>query len=53
MAGNFNDENNFPHNVLLTNTQVSRICKGFASGSLRLSKTQLFKMMQLRRFLSL
>ena len=24
---NFNDENNFPHELLLTNTQVSRLCK--------------------------
>ena len=46
---------NFPHNLLLTNTQVSRICKAFTSGSLtnvKLSKAQLLKMMQLRGFSS-
>ena len=25
----FNDGNNFPHKSLLTNTQVSRLCKAF------------------------
>ena len=38
----FNDENNFPHNLLLTNTQVSRLRKAFANGSsanTKLSKT--------------
>ena len=28
-----NDESNFPHKQLLTDTQVSRICKAFANGS--------------------
>ena len=28
-----NDENNFPHNLLLTNTQVSKLCKAFANNS--------------------
>ena len=28
-----NDENNFPHKLLLTNTQVSRLCKAFANNS--------------------
>ena len=39
-----NDESNFPHKLLLTNTQVSGICKAFANGSsvnIKLSKTQL------------
>ena len=27
VVGNFNDETNFPHKLLLTNTQVSRIRK--------------------------
>ena len=31
--GNSNDENNFPHKLLLTNTQVSRLHKAFANGS--------------------
>ena len=42
----FNDENNFPHKLLLTNTQVSMLCKAFASNSsadIKLSKTQLHK----------
>ena len=30
VAGHSNDETNFPHKLLLTNTQVSRICKDFA-----------------------
>ena len=40
------DENNFPHKLLLTNTQVSRLCIAFGSGSsanIKLSKTQLHK----------
>ena len=28
-----NGENNFPHKLLLTDAQVSRLCKGFANGS--------------------
>ena len=30
---NSNDEINFQHKLLLTNTQVSKICKAFANGS--------------------
>ena len=26
VAGDSNDENNFPHQLLLTNTQVSKLC---------------------------
>ena len=40
------DENNFPHRLLLTNTQVSRLHKAFANDSpanVKLSKTQLHK----------
>ena len=36
-----NDENNFLHKLLLTNTQVSRLCKAFAnnaSANIKLSK---------------
>ena len=50
----FNDENNFPHNLLLTNTQVSRLRKAFANGSsanIKLSKPQLHKIGQLGEFL--
>ena len=44
-----NDENNFPHKLLLTNTQVSKLRKAFANGSsanATLSKTQLHKIGQ-------
>ena len=37
------DENDFPHKLLLTNTQVSKLLKSFASASsaiIKLSKTQ-------------
>ena len=54
MIGNSNDNTNFPHQLLLANTQVSRLCKTFANGSsdnIKLSKSQLFKMVQLGRFL--
>ena len=39
---NSNDETNFPHKLLLTNTQVSKIRKAFANGSsanIKVSKT--------------
>ena len=29
IVGDSNDENNFPHKLLLTNTQVSKLCKAF------------------------
>ena len=48
------NENNFPHQLLLTNRQVSHLRKAFASNSsvdIKLSKTQLPKMMQLGGFL--
>ena len=34
MVCDFNDENNFPHKLLLTNIQVSTIHKVFENGSL-------------------
>ena len=46
---NSNDEPNLPHKILLTETQVSKICKAFANGSsanMEFSKTHLSKMMQ-------
>ena len=49
MIGNSNDGTNFPHKLLLTDTHVSKICKGFANGSsayIKFSKTQLSKMTQ-------
>ena len=39
---NSNNEAYFPHKLLLTDTQVSRICKAFANGSsanIEISKT--------------
>ena len=49
-----NDENNFPHKLLLTDTQVSKIRKAFTNGSsanIKLSKTQLHKIEQSGEFL--
>ena len=48
-VGNSNDQNNFRHKLLLTNTQVPRLRKAFANGSsanIKLSKTQLPKIRQ-------
>ena len=50
----FNDENNFPHKLLLTNTQVSKVLKAFENGStanIKLSKTPFKKIEQLEGFL--
>ena len=46
VVGDSYDENSFPYNLLLTNTQVLRLCKAFANSSLtniKLLKTQLHK----------
>ena len=54
MAGDSNDESDFPHKLFLRNTQVSRICIAFANGSsdnIKFSKTQLSKNLQLGGFL--
>ena len=54
MVGNSGDSTNFPHELLLTNRQVSNICKAFAnhlSTDIKLSKTQLSKMIQSGGFL--
>ena len=54
MIGNSNDENNFPHELLLTNRQVANLHKAFANNSsadIKLSKTQLSKMIQSGGFL--
>ena len=43
------DETNFLHKLLLSNKQVSNLCKAFAnylSKDIKLSKTQLYKMIQ-------
>ena len=50
MIGDSNDETNFSHKLLLTDTQVFRIHEAFAndsSANKNLSKTQLPKMVQL------
>ena len=36
VVSHFNYRTNFPHNLLLTDTQVSKFCKTFANGSSRL-----------------
>ena len=54
MIGNTDDEANFPHTLLLTNRQVVNLRKAFAnhtSTDIKLSKTQLSKMIQLGGFL--
>ena len=48
------NETNFPHKLLLTNRQVSNLCKASAnylSADIKLSKTQLSKMIQSGGFL--
>ena len=55
MIGNSDDETNFPHKLLLTNRQVANLHRAFAnhaSTDIKLSKTQLSKMIQLGGFLS-
>ena len=54
MIGDSNDKGNFPHKLLLTDTQVSSIRKTFANNSsvdIKFSKTQLSKMIQSGGFL--
>ena len=54
MIRNSNDETNFPHKLLLTNRQVTNLCKAFANNSsanIKLSKTHLSKIVQLGGFL--
>ena len=51
---NSNDGTNLLHKLLLTDTQVSKICKAFANGlsaNKKFSKTQPSKLLQLCRFL--
>ena len=51
--GNSNDETNF--DIILTDTQVPKICKAFANGSspnINFSKTQLSEMIQSGGFLT-
>ena len=54
MIGNSDEETNFPHKLSLTNRQVSNLRKAFAnyiSTDVKLSKTQLSKIIPLGRFL--
>ena len=49
MIGNSYDKTNFPLKMLLTDTQVSKICKAFTNGSsinVKFSKTQFSKAIQ-------
>ena len=54
MVGNSHDKTNFPHRLLLTDAQVSRLCKAFVNHSparIKLSKPRLLKMVQLEGLL--
>ena len=54
MIGDSNNEANFPHELLLTDRQVSSIRKAFANNTsayIKFSKTQLSKMIQSGGFL--
>ena len=54
MIANSDHETNFPHKLLLTNRKVANLGKAFAnylSTNIKLSKTQLSKMIQSRGFL--
>ena len=54
VVGDSNDENNFPHKLLLTNTQVLISCKAVSndsSANIKFSKTQLSKFVQSGGFL--
>ena len=55
LGGDSSDANNFPHKLLLTNTQVSKFHKAFANNSsanIKLSETQLHETEQSRGSLS-
>ena len=54
MIGASNDKANFPHELLLTDRQISRMRKAFSNNSsadIKFSKTQLSKMIQSGEFL--
>ena len=56
VSGSFNNEINFPHKLLLTNTQISKIDKAFANGStanIKFWRIQLSEMAQSGGFLPL
>ena len=53
LIGNSNDEIDFPHELLLTDTHVSEIRKAFLnclSANVKFAKTQMSKTVQLREF---
>ena len=55
LIGNSSDETNFPRKLLLTDTQVPKICKAFANSSsanIKFSKPQISKMIQSGEFLT-
>ena len=54
MIGNSDDQTNFSHKLLFTNRQIVNLRKAFAkylSTNIKLSKTQLSKILQSGRFL--
>ena len=54
IVGDSNNENNFPHKLLLTNAQVLKLRRAFPNGSsanIKLSKTQLHKIEESGGFL--
>ena len=56
VVGDFNNETNFSHQSVLTNTQVARISKASknnSSANIKLSKNQLHKIWQSGRFLGI
>ena len=56
VAGDSNNDNNFPHKLLLTDTQTSKLRKAFANNSsvnIKLSKTQSHKKGQSGGFLGI
>ena len=47
LIGNFNDETNFVHKILLTDTQIRKAFENGSSVTIKFQKTQLSKMIQL------
>ena len=55
MIGEANNKTNFPHKLLVTDRQVSKLHKAFtntSSANMKLSKAHLSKIVQSRRFLA-
>ena len=53
LIGNSKDGANFPHELLITDTQISKILKAFANGpsaNIKFWKSQLSKMIQSKGF---